>query len=562
MDYSEEDYGADLEEALKRSLAEPLKRPLNISAAALSNGLGASGTPTGTPLGEQQMLEPVLHRPWIVKNGGTGDADTGTVEQEYSLFKHHYFFPEEQNDKSASDLLNDLNIEISEQLGATTEFQSGSGDSAMATTSIQRSQHPRTKRRVSIQDSPWVRQMRNPRSSFSGSSTGYRYTAAHMTGHRSGSSSSSSNSNSGNSSDSHSYGNTPISSNEVSPLAADVNQHTDTDNYTNSSNRGYDCSDGNKCWVTILRDGSPESLRTVLVLNHSLVETRSKFPFYVVYDTTATEPKIQETMEQYGLSCIPVSKDNFVPREVQSEMGSTWLILSLFVFLADKFDVVCYIAPECVLTDNIDELLESDDICNEIDNETCVLLTNSTGNYGGNNNGGDNIRIDSGNDPLEPQLLLLRPNNEVAMCIKEYFTAYGDVKNGVSSAADNLRKKTCVMSDFDVLRELFSESWGEVSSEGYVWLLTEDYLLRLGLHLPKILDFRLLKPWDTSVVTAASTAANANSDNVRMSSSKHGSEDSNNVDNYAVENESTPITITMTDRWLQIWDDILRCAEG
>lgn len=349
-----------------------------------------------------------------------------TREPDYQLFKHHYSISEDHRD-SVVEILNDLELEspepdtltqnVSPSLSAQQHPIHGT-ISREPRTSI--SKQSTTTRRGSIQDVQWVRQLLNPRSSFSG----------------------------------RSLNEPPVNQINIS-------------NTTRSGSVPYNVPTDDKCWVTILVNDSIEAIKSIVVLSESVRLSGSVYPLYVVHDNKINMSKLNS----YNIASIPISLDAFKDLPNNNENSTNWLILSLFINLVDHFDVVCYISPSCMIVENIDELLTCGEVCNEIDNETCVLLTNATKN------------IDE-----QPQLMILKPNKEVSMCIKEYFTLYGN---------DNKLRKLSKMNDFDVLKELFHDTWGHILSDGYISVLIEDIDTRTNQQqISKIADFKYLQPWN------------------------------------------------------------------
>ncbi|GMM57607.1 Ids2 protein [Maudiozyma humilis] len=351
---------------------------------------------------------------------------------DYQLFKHHYSISDDHRD-SVVEILNDLELESPEPpvLSSVPENTTSARDRSGSV-----SKKSTTTRRGSIQDVQWIRQLLNPRSSFSGNSANeppvhYGARGAHS-------------------------------------------QHQE-------SSPPYSAPPDSKCWVTVLPDDSIEAVKSIIVLSESMRLVRSAYPLYVIHDHKINMSRLRN----YNISSIPVSLEDFASvtgDESDDSQRSKRLVLSLFVDLVDAFDLVCYIAPTCMVVENIDELLSSAEICNEIDNETCVLLTN----------------VCVGDD--EPQLMLLKPNREVSMCIKEYFTIYGDGDDHAGKV-ERLRR----MDDLAILRELFHDTWGQISSEGYVSILQHDVPVDQGHAFTKIADFKYLRPWSNKIQAGDNT---------------------------------------------------------
>ncbi|SMN22844.1 similar to Saccharomyces cerevisiae YJL146W IDS2 Protein involved in modulation of Ime2p activity during meiosis [Maudiozyma saulgeensis] len=372
-------------------------------------------------------------------NNSEANDNKNNKEPDYQLFKHHYSISEDHRD-SVVEILNDLELESPEpetiQHSASprlpVQHPIHGAISREHRTSV--SKQSTTTRRGSIQDVQWVRQLLNPRSSFSGRSLNEPTTNNGSTGF-----------------------NTMSSNNSSTFCPGGVS---------------YDVPSDNKCWVTILVDDSIEAVKSVVVLSESVRLSGSIYPLYVIHDKQINMSRFNN----YNVASIPISLENFTKTSNQIRLQN-WLILSLFINLVDHFDVVCYISPTCMLVDNIDEILTSDAVCDEIDNETCVLLTNDV--------------VDNKD---EPQLMILKPNLEVSMCIKEYFTMYGD-------GNDNKLEKLQTMNDFDVLKELFHDTWGHISSNGYVSVLREDInFATTNQVFSKVTDLKYLQPWNNKII--------------------------------------------------------------
>lgn len=376
-----DNFNTELADAVRKSWSEPQN---NLEQLSLTDS--PVGTPTNhsnyTPssaslISSNKSASVTSPQPAIdsmVDDGANG----------YQLIERHYSLTENTTE-SISDILIDLNL-------GTPECEETVQDT-----------QPMPIRRGSLQDVQRVRQLLNPRSSFSG-----------------------------------------ISSNEPE-----------------------EPKQGSMGWVTILKDDKPESLRPVIVLDRSLRQVSSKYRLCVLHSeqTNASE------LRNVGIETICF--EEVLPELLNNTIHSNSIII-LFIALVNRFDLVCYLAPTCMAIENIDELLDSEEICNEIDNETCVLLTNES--------------PDSQNEEY-PQIIILRPSSDVAMCIKEFFTVYGNDENGRKS-------KLCCMKDSDVLKTLFNETWGHLSSEGYCTTLTTTSESESCQPFYKIADFKILKPWN------------------------------------------------------------------
>lgn len=458
-----DDLTGDLAAAVRKSWSESqhtARKPGNM-ATIVDSGNSPIGTPISEPFEESSINTfHTMSNDAIAYQADNGQGfkqpsfaineitqPVNVPEPDYQLFKHHYSISDDHRD-SVVDILHDLELELLEPSPVVSNeshqvekpYAYREGNAGESRPSI--SKKLTTTRRGSIQDVQWIRQLLNPRSSFSGSSS-----------------------------------NEPRGTNDT------MYNNNQSEAATNNSNNS------SKCWVTVLKDDSIASVKSVIVLSESIRLTGSKYPLYIIHDAKIDMSKFTK----YHIASIPVSLDIFV--NIHSlQNNCKWLVLSLFINLVNLFDLVCYISPSCMVIENIDELLDSNEICNEIDNETCVLLTN--------------VLIEEGQ--REPQLMILKPNNEVSMCIKEYFTIYGD-------NMDEKLTKLSQMNDFDVLRELFHEIWGEISSTGYLYVLQNDeVIIPQSNHYSKIVDFKSLEPWNKKTFSA----------------------DNNN---------------TMSDKWYEIW---------
>lgn len=423
------------------------------------------------------------------------EQEVQSKQPDYQLFKHHYSISENARE-SVSDILHELDIEssgstspnkLSSGLPQTNEYisqqqqlfqqqqlrnpfgknsRSNSNDNnvLMGTASLlnngagapRLSNHPITTRRSSIQEVQWIRHLLNPRSSFSGPSQ------------------------------------------TEMPIADSAIQQRDTNTNVSLSSiqDGHSqLPESTKCWVTILENDSIECIKSMIVLYYSLSLTNSKYPMYVLHDSQLDVSQLAK----YNIKTIPIPKEYFQDiscttsnpvmfqtPQYQSLIHKNWFLLALFVsFLETNYELVCYITPTSMIIDNIDALLDDQSINNEIDNETCVLLSNVTGN-----------------DSDIPQLIIFKPNKEVSMCIKEFFTLYGNDQEKLSKVERLLQ-----VTDFNILKELFGETWGKISSDGYVTVLEpNDESLDINNFIQKtdgskcvdakILDFKKVEPWN------------------------------------------------------------------
>lgn len=417
----QDNFSGDLAELIRKSWSEPQATPPTLSEA---------GSPLGTLLdeGDESLLSVSKMVSLDLNETGTSDRSKSgdiLIPQEknvefqkiqqkwpteisetnndksvdYQLFKRHYHLTDECHE-AITDILDDLD------LGSSTE-PIHNDTPLNPPVSMDSNQLPI--RRGSLQEVQWVRQLLNPRSSFSG-----------------------------------------VSSNE--PSSSDYED---------------------KCWVTILdQNADVESLKSIVVLNQSLRQVRSKYSLCVLYSGTKIDISL---LQNLGIKTVDV--DSSV-KEILSINGNdihpNLSKLFLFMALVNSYELVCYLSSTCMVVENIDELLSSNEVCDEIDNETCVLLTNDS-SYESDTNDLDDLKI-----------IILRPNNEVAMCIREFFTVYG---NGINQRNIKLSE----MHDTQILKKLFGETWARLSSEGYYQRLQLN--TNINDITCKLVDYKILKPW-------------------------------------------------------------------
>ncbi|CAR24003.1 Ids2p [Lachancea thermotolerans CBS 6340] len=272
-------------------------------------------------------------------------------------------------------------------------------------------QRPQAMRRGSIEEVSKIRQWLNPRSSFSGAST----------------------------------------------------------NEASTENTG-----ATKCWVTTIE--TQDDFLPILVLNYSFKKSCSRYKLIVLY-TEQTE-MVASRLRDYGVETRRASDIAPILFSPQNQMGtadsrlSRWTMLFPFVSLTNDFELVCYLSPRALVLSNIDELLDSDAVAAEIDNETCVLLSNHMG--------------------ARPTIMVLRPNKEIDACIREYMTVYLNAQNNGKWA------KLQAADGSSVLRELFEDSWG---------LVAADFCHSGPGHIQpnaKIVECTTTQPWNLSYNDEAS----------------------------------------------------------
>ena len=174
-------------------------------------------------------------------------------------------------------------------------------------------------------------------------------------------------------------------------------------------------------------------------------------------------------------------------------MNFKWCKLFLFFSLIDRFELICYLSPTCLVLQNIDELLESTEVSDEIDNETCVLLSNKVNYINEDLVSVNQDQSSAENYDDDPQIIILKPNRAVAMCIKEYFTIYGNDFEGESK-----RSMFHQMNDLQIMKALFGDKWSYIDSVGYCAVpIASVPANRLNY---KIIEFKILKPWKSSTI--------------------------------------------------------------
>lgn len=363
------------------------------------------------------------------RKSGNNENDINEQNGDYQIFKHHYSMPDNKKE-SVTNILNDLNLGS----GSAQEDNINQGSLSHR----KRSSHSMsTARRSSVQDIQWMRQLLNPRSSFSGASM-----------------------------------NEP-------PLTTKKSGSIETSASLSTTSTSSSDNTPTKCWVTVIdRD---EIIPAVVVLHHTIRASNSKYDLVVLHPHTfdPTELHNRNITSTIAFSeCV--STDLHDPAlQLNSEeetrtIIANWNKLSIFLSLVGLYDLVCYISPSCMVLQNIDDLLDSQEIFAEIDNEMCVLLTNQDSKK---------------KDEKDPQIILLKPNNEVAMCIREFFTVY-------SNSAQEKKNKLMKLKDLDVLKELFGDTWGFISTDSYCKTLQVNETCPNSNSMLRIIDFKRLAPWE------------------------------------------------------------------
>ena len=437
-----EDITGDLAAAVRKSWSESQDNPL-----LLNFNNSPIGTPTGrySPEPEMMMEGNTMNLSSLARGSaqhqqrlyGSSQSreKSDQQQQDYQLFKHHYSLGQETRE-SVSDILNDLTLGSPEPSERVSPIKQPSMDVP-----------PLTTRRSSIQDVQWIRHLLNPRSSFSGASA-----------------------------------------NEPANSPGDV---------LNQS----------RAWITILHDSSAESLQAVIVLSESLKSVNSQYNLWVLHSSEVNAFQLT----QIGIKTLII--DEYInlfmnfgngsgfsassqAAETKSELNFKWCKLFLFFSLIDRFELICYLSPTCTVLQNIDELLESTEVSDEIDNETCVLLSNKVNYINGDLASVEQDQYPAGNYDEDPQIIILKPNKAVAMCIKEYFTIYGNDFEGESK-----RSMFHQMNDLQIMKALFGDKWSYIDSGGYCAVpITSVPADSLNY---KIIEFKILKPWERQNYIAA-----------------------------------------------------------
>lgn len=217
-------------------------------------------------------------------------------------------------------------------------------------------------------------------------------------------------------------------------------------------------------WVTILARSTPDCVKPILVLHRSLQAVGSRYGLCVIHDTAVDA----SSLRNYGIETVGFSRSQFPILYSRSMRADSKIML--FVSLAGRYDLVCYLSPTCVVLENIDHLLSDEEAAKEIDNDTCVLLTNNT---------------------EDPEIVIFRPLVDVEMCIREFFTVYGD-------DCENRSSKITRMQDLDVLRTLFDDAWFRLAPDAYCGIVPARGQPSIQEFHCKVADYRLQKPWDVN----------------------------------------------------------------
>lgn len=392
-EYFPDSFTNELDDAVRKSWSEPqnsndspllrespMGTPTNRSYIASSSGSNLSSNRYGSPTSN------------FTRTSGDASIEPYPAERHYSLT--------ENTEESISDILTDLTLGGPEYEGDVSQIS-----------------RPLPPRRSSIQEVQRVRQLLNPRSSFSGASS-------------------------------------------LEPQIPSFPEF---------------------CWATILPNDQPELTIPIMILHKSLLAVNSKYKLYVLHSNDTDVSRLQNS----GIETLNYSE--YLSTEVLEAIHPNSKLI-LFIALVKIFDIVCYLSPTSMVLENVDELLDSKEVSDEIDNDTCVLLSNGLPDRQGND---DNI-----------QVLILRPSQEVAMCINEFFTVYGIDE-------DDRRGKIAAMKDCDVLKTLFDETWGYISSDEYSKMSTAA-ISKSDTH-SKIIDFKEIEPWNyklSDIVHSGNSTAN------------------------------------------------------
>lgn len=220
--------------------------------------------------------------------------------------------------------------------------------------------------------------------------------------------------------------------------------------YLNPRSSFSNSGTNSRCWVTIIRDVS--EVACVVALNSSLRAHNSKMVLCVVVPSSW----------DMALPSIPFLTFVKLP-EVKYADDNDLTLLTLWSHL--DYEFCCYLSPFIILQANIDEILLNEEIFEEIDNETCVFLTNDTYQHK--------------NDIV---FVLFKPSVEIGTAMDEFLKVY----SGDSAKLAQLRETDV----FDALNTLFGEAWGVVGRE-----LCHTPLDPSLSSNASILNYKQLQPW-------------------------------------------------------------------
>ncbi|CCE61374.1 hypothetical protein TPHA_0A02940 [Tetrapisispora phaffii CBS 4417] len=369
---------------------------------------------------------------------GSGDPTNRDI-YDYQLFKRHYSLADTTSD-ALTEIWNNFQLDNKETTNNSLLLRNVEPLNPPLDIEIDAdvdliyNDHSARQRKGSIVEVQWVRQLLNPRSSFSG-----------------------------------------VSQYSVEP----------------------DSIDKNKLWVTIIDENTTiDIIKSIIVLHQSLRQVNSRFEFavlnlipYYTSNKSAIQKLDLKLLNIANIRIIDVSNEvTHILAYNGSQINPNISKLALFLqFINDDYELICYLSPTLMVTQNIDELLCSEEICDKIDNETCVLLTNNNVDLVGKGVNSSPIEVNEDDiDNNELDLVLFRPISEVGMCVKEYFTCYGN--------EDINHQKLMEQSNSQILKQLFAASWQHLNSDGYLQHLT-SYVKVDDINC-KILDYRKLKPWN------------------------------------------------------------------
>ncbi|CDO96166.1 unnamed protein product [Kluyveromyces dobzhanskii CBS 2104] len=204
-----------------------------------------------------------------------------------------------------------------------------------------------------------------------------------------------------------------------------------------------------RCWVTIINQVS--EIPCAVALNSSLRAQDSKLILCVVIpnDWDIQLPEVA------FLTFVRLPKVTFADKELT--------LLTLWSHL--DYELCCFLSPFTIIQVNIDEMLLDDEIFQEIDNETCVFLTNDT--------------YQRKEDIV---FLLFKPSVEIGTAVNEFLKVY----NGDSAKLMQLQKTDA----YDALKTLFGEAWGFVGKD-----LCETLYEPSVSSNACIINYKILQPW-------------------------------------------------------------------
>ncbi|CAH02851.1 Ids2p [Kluyveromyces lactis] len=219
--------------------------------------------------------------------------------------------------------------------------------------------------------------------------------------------------------------------------------------YLNPRSSFTNSGTNSRCWVTIITQMA--EISCAIALNSSLRAHDSKLILCVVIPKDWNIPLPQLPF----LTFVKLPKVTFADKELT--------LLTLWNHL--DYEFCCFLSPFAILQTNIDEMLLNDEIFLEIDNETCVFLTNDT--------------YQRKEDIV---FLLFKPSVEIGTAVDEFLKVY----SGDSAKLAQLQET----DPYDALNTLFGEAWGFVGRD----ICQTLYDPSLSSNA-SILNYKKLEPW-------------------------------------------------------------------